>query len=95
MERAVFRLVNRAGLHARPAALFVQTAARYRSQIRVRSLTRDTPFVDAKSILAVLTLGAECGHEVEVTVEGADEREALMELKQLFEETLAREDATE
>ncbi|WP_448576684.1 HPr family phosphocarrier protein [Thermomicrobium sp.] len=94
MERAIFRLVNRSGLHARPAALFVQTAARYRSAIRVRSLTRDTSYVDAKSILGVLGLGAECGHEIEVAVEGEDEREALAALKQLFEQTLAQEETT-
>ncbi|MDR7417402.1 MAG: HPr family phosphocarrier protein [Armatimonadota bacterium] len=76
-------LTNKVGLHARPAALFVQTAARFQSGITVRNVTRNTEPVNAKAILAVLTLGAEHGHEIEVTASGADEGECLDALRAL------------
>ena len=84
-------LTNRVGLHARPAALFVQTAARFRSNVTVRSLTRDTPPVNAKAILSVMTLGAEQGHELELVAEGPDETEAIAALKRLIESRFGEE----
>ncbi|MBI1879315.1 MAG: HPr family phosphocarrier protein [Chloroflexi bacterium] len=44
-----FIVENEVGLHARPAALFVQTAAKFKSKIKVRNATRGTSFMDAKS----------------------------------------------
>jgi len=93
MPSVVLQLRNRAGLHARPAAQFVQTAARFQSQITVRSLTRQSAPVNAKAILSVLTLGAEQGHEIEVTAEGTDASEALEALRHLIEDVLPQEDA--
>jgi len=78
-------LTNAVGLHARPAALFVQTAARYASSITVCDVTRGTPPVNAKAILSVLTLGAERGHTIEVVVEGPDEDDAAAALQALIE----------
>ncbi|MER3400389.1 MAG: HPr family phosphocarrier protein [Thermoflexus sp.] len=85
MERVTLTLTNAVGLHARPAALFVQMAARFRSTITVRNVTRGTPPVNAKAILAVLTLGAEHGHVIEITAEGPDEGEAIAALRALVE----------
>jgi Phosphotransferase System HPr (HPr) Family len=85
MQQVTLTLTNAVGLHARPAALFVQTAARFRSNITVRNLTRGTPPVNAKAILAVLTLGAEHGHEIEIVAEGPDEEEAIAALQALVE----------
>lgn len=76
-------LTNKVGLHARPAALFVQTAAKFRSVVAVRNVTRNTESVNAKAILAVLTLGAEHGHDIEVTASGVDEAECLKALSDL------------
>ncbi len=91
MQKVTVTLTNRVGLHARPAALFVQTAARFRSNVTVRSLTRDTPPVNAKAILSVMTLGAEQGHELELVAEGPDEAEAIAALKRLIESRFGEE----
>ncbi|MCS6964596.1 HPr family phosphocarrier protein [Thermoflexus sp.] len=85
MQQVTLTLTNAVGLHARPAALFVQTAARFRSNITVRNVTRGTPPVNAKAILAVLTLGAERGHVIEIIAEGPDEADAIITLKTLVE----------
>lgn len=76
---------NRLGLHARPAAQFVATAARFPSQIRVRNLTRGTEFVSAQSINQLATLGVRQGHELVITAQGSDANEALAALQALVE----------
>lgn len=78
------------GLHARPAALFVQTAQRFTASISIRNLSRpEAAAVDAKSILGVLTLGVAQGHEVLLTADGADEAEAVRSLVELVETNFA------
>jgi phosphotransferase system HPr (HPr) family protein len=79
-------LVNHTvGLHARPAALFVQAANRFRAAVRVRNLTTGGEGVDAKSILGVLTLGVLRGHEILVSAEGPDEAQVVDTLRALVE----------
>lgn len=73
-----------AGLHARPAALFVQTANKYSSGITVQNLTKESPVTNAKSILSVLTLGVMKGHEIEVVADGEDSKEAIKALEELI-----------
>ncbi|MEH2171217.1 MAG: phosphoenolpyruvate--protein phosphotransferase [Nostoc sp.] len=75
---------NRLGLHARPAAQFVATAARFQSQILVRNLTRNTDLVRGDSINQVTTLGVRQGHELLITATGSDADEALTALQGLF-----------
>jgi phosphocarrier protein HPr len=75
---------NEVGLHARPAAIFVQSANKFRSRITIRNVNSGGPFVNAKSILHVLTLGVSQGNEVEILVEGEDEATAAATLKQLL-----------
>ncbi len=77
MQHATARILNETGLHARPAAVFVGTLKKFHCGVRVRNLTAASAWVDAKNILGVLGLGAECGHELELETEGSDEREAL------------------
>jgi phosphotransferase system HPr (HPr) family protein len=72
------------GLHARPAALFVKAAASFASEVRIENLTRVTAPADAKSIIAVLTLGVSMGHRVRVTATGSDENRAIDELDRLL-----------
>jgi phosphocarrier protein HPr len=77
------QITNSVGLHARPAAAFVQVATRFQSMISVRNVTADTDWVDAKSILAVLSIGVGKDHEIELQVDGEDEaraEQALMEV---------------
>ena len=75
---------NEVGLHARPAAVFVQCAAKWKSRITVRNVDAGRPAVNAKSILQVLTLGVEKGDGVEIQVDGEDETEAAAALRQLI-----------
>ncbi|MGZ3678437.1 MAG: HPr family phosphocarrier protein [Ktedonobacterales bacterium] len=73
-------LTNRVGLHARPASLFVQTAARFKSRITV---TCNGKAADARRILEVLQLGAESGAVLQVRAEGDDAAEAIAALETL------------
>jgi multiphosphoryl transfer protein len=75
---------NRLGLHARPAAQFVGTAARFQSRILVQNLTRNTQLVRGDSINQVTTLGVRQGHELVITATGSDADEALAALQALF-----------
>jgi phosphotransferase system HPr (HPr) family protein len=70
-------LLNTSGLHARPAALFVQAAGRHAARVTVENLDRGTQPVDAKSILMVLTAGVQRGHRIRVTADGPDEVTAI------------------
>ncbi|MBE9036335.1 phosphoenolpyruvate--protein phosphotransferase [aff. Roholtiella sp. LEGE 12411] len=75
---------NRLGLHARPAAQFVATIARFQSQIQIRNLTRNTETVRGDSINQVITLGVRQGHELLISAAGCDADEALAALQALF-----------
>jgi phosphotransferase system HPr (HPr) family protein len=85
MAEATIPVKHKVGLHARPAAMFVQTAAKFASKIKVKNLTTNGNFVDAKSIIMVLTLGVMKDHKVVIQTEGADAGAALDALKTLIE----------
>ena len=85
MAEATIPVKHKVGLHARPASLFVQTAAKFSSRIKVKNLTTNGNFVDAKSIIMVLTLGVMKDHEVVIHTDGADAEAALDALKLLIE----------
>ena len=84
MKLVRLRVVNAAGLHARPAAVFVAETSKFASKIRVRNATTNTEWTNAKSILSVLTLGVEPQHEIELTAEGVDEDQAVAALASLI-----------
>ncbi len=71
---------NKQGLHARPAALFVQIANKFDSRITVK---RNKEEVNGKSIMGILTLGAEKGSEIIIEVEGNDAALAILELEKV------------
>lgn len=75
-------IVNEAGMHARPSALFVQTASKYKSDIK---LEKDGREVDGRSILSLMTLAAKKGTKLAIKAEGEDAQDALKELKVLIE----------
>ena len=77
---------NRLGIHARPAARFVTTAAAFQSLITVRNITGGTGPVNARSINLIATLGVRPGHEIAITAIGPDAPEALAVLKKLVED---------
>ena len=71
-------IVNRLGLHARPSAMFVKTAAKFRSEIWVE---KDGERINGKSIMGLMMLAAGQGSKLLVTAEGADADKALVELE--------------
>lgn len=79
---------NPSGLHARPAATFVKAAAGFRSDIRVANLTTGSQSVTAKSIIGVLGLGVQSGHQIRLSVDGEDEEAAAAALRELIESGL-------
>ena len=85
MRTLELSIVNQSGLHARPANLFVEAAARFASRITVENLDRAGRPVDAKSILMLLTAGIQRGHRIRLTADGTDEAEALACLGELVE----------
>jgi phosphocarrier protein FPr len=82
MTSARLTVRNPSGLHARPAALFVRTAGRFRSKISVANPAAGKGPVDAKSILSVLTLGVSTGTEIEVAADGEDAEAAIDAIRQ-------------
>lgn len=89
IEREV-KVSNRAGIHARPAAMIVQTASRYDSKIM---LGKDNEEINAKSIMGIITLGAGYDTVLTLRVEGSDEQEASDALAALFENRFQEEPA--
>jgi phosphocarrier protein len=73
-------IVNRAGMHARPAAEFVKLSARFASEIRVE---KDGLEVNGKSIMGVLMLAAEKGSRLRVSAQGKDAEAAVNALADL------------
>ncbi len=80
---------NRVGLHARPASLFVQTAAQFQAQIQVR---HDDKTANAKSILGILKLGAGYGTPLNIRAEGTDAQEAIDALVELIDQKFGEEE---
>jgi len=80
LERSVV-VVNEAGIHARPAAEIVKTAAKFRSEI---TIVRDDLEVNAKSIMGVMMLAAECGATVVIRAEGDDAQAAIDAIAELI-----------
>jgi phosphocarrier protein HPr len=78
-ERTV-EIVNRLGLHARPAAEFVKLAARFKAEVRVE---KDGLEVNGKSIMGVLMLAAEHGSRLRIQASGSDAEEAVATLSDL------------
>ena len=77
-------ILNPQGLHARPAALFVQIAAKFDSAITV---TKDQESVNGKSIMGILMLGAQQNSKITITADGHDAPMALKELEEFLQNT--------
>lgn len=79
---------NKMGLHARPAALFVETASKYHADV---SISKDGLEVNGKSIMGVMMLGAEQGSEIVLKTNGKDEEDVLKALMDLLEDKFHEE----
>ena len=73
IERSV-QIVNKLGIHARPAAEIVKCASKFKSNI---TIIRDDLEVNGKSIMGVMMLAAECGSSILIRAEGNDEQAAI------------------
>jgi len=72
---------NRAGIHARPAALIVKTANQYAASLYIE---KDDMRINGKSIMGIITLGASYKTELKLITEGKDEQKAADAIEQLF-----------
>jgi phosphocarrier protein len=81
MLKKDFLIINKLGLHARASALFVKTASRFSAEVR---LAKEGVEVNGKSIMGIMMLAASKGTTVSLTVEGADETEALQTIGDLI-----------
>ncbi|MEX0773644.1 MAG: HPr family phosphocarrier protein [Balneolales bacterium] len=82
MEKQKVIVKNSAGLHARPASLLVKLAGQFESDFHINMYGYK---INGKSILGVLTLAAEQGAEMELELEGPDEKDAVKALVKLFD----------
>ena len=82
---------NASGLHARPAARFVEEARRFESELRVE---KDGRTADCKSVISLLKLGVDRGAPVRIEASGPDEDAALERLLGVLDELAAEEQTT-
>ncbi|MBC3805169.1 HPr family phosphocarrier protein [Acetobacterium fimetarium] len=75
-------VANKAGLHAKPASLFVQRANDFKSEIYIK---KESTRVNAKSIMGVMILAVQKGDEIQIEATGDDEKRAVEQLKLLIE----------
>jgi phosphocarrier protein len=82
MKSVTVTVVNPAGIHTRPAAMLVQTVAKFKSDFHINMYGYK---INGKSILGVMTLAAEQGAQMELEFDGPDEEEAAAAVIALFE----------
>ena len=82
MTEKILTIRNRLGLHARPAALFVQEAVKFKSQVFV---VKDGLQVNGKSVMGLMLLAAESGSKLTIKADGLDESKVIEALERLFE----------
>lgn len=82
MEQKNFKILNETGLHARPAALFVQLCNKFKSEVTVR---KNQSAINAKSIIGILALGVAYGDEIQVEIEGPDAIDAMKAISEFLE----------
>jgi phosphocarrier protein len=88
MVERIVTIRNRAGMHARPAALLVKTASSFKSQIHIE---KDSERVNGKSIMGVITLGATYNTTLKIIAVGPDEAQAVDAIEKLFERKFEEE----
>jgi phosphocarrier protein len=88
MTERFVTVINRAGIHARPSALLVQTTKNFTSNIYIE---KNSDRINAKSIMGIITLGAAYGTELKVITEGEDEEVAADAVVRLFESKFEEE----
>ncbi|MFH1282933.1 MAG: HPr family phosphocarrier protein [bacterium] len=88
MIEKILQVKNKLGLHARPAALLVQTTNKFKSEVKVIKGDQE---VNGKSIMGILMLAAEQLSELTILLDGEDEQAAIEELERLFDSKFGEE----
>ena len=86
MVEKILTVQNRAGIHARPAAIIAQTSNKFESEIMI---IKDDAEVNAKSIMGIIAIGAGYNTQLTFRVEGPDESEAAATIEELFNSKFA------
>jgi len=81
-------VINRAGIHARPSALLVQTTKNFKANIYFE---KNNDRINAKSIMGIITLGAAYGTVLKIIADGEDEQNAVDTISKLFESKFEEE----
>ena len=79
--RKKVKIANKMGLHARPSALLVRAATKYRSEFHIE---KDGTTINGKSIMGVMMLAAECGSTIELIADGVDEEYLIDEISEMI-----------
>lgn len=82
MMEGIVKILNENGLHARPAAVFVKAASQYKSEVNIEY---KGSFINAKSIMNILSMGLKKDDEIKIIVNGDDEKEAMEGLVNLIQ----------
>jgi len=88
MTERIIRVSNRAGIHARPAAVLVHAAKDFRASI---FLEKGNDRINAKSIMGILTLAAAYRTEIKIIAEGEDEKQAVETIARVFDSKFEEE----
>lgn len=81
MVEVTLKIINKAGLHTRPAATIVKLAAKYKCEFFI---SRDGLNINGKSIIGVMTMAAAMGSELTLSFDGEDEKQASEEIIDYF-----------
>jgi phosphocarrier protein len=81
MMRKTVTVINKLGLHARPSALLVRAATKFRSDFHIE---KDGTTVNGKSIMGVMMLAAECGSTLDLIADGVDEEYLITEISEMI-----------
>lgn len=85
MVSKVIKIIDEQGLHMRPATIFSQTMAGFKSNVQLK---HNGKTYDAKSVMMLMTACIKCGDEIEIIVDGSDEQNALNKAVELLENSL-------
>jgi len=88
MTERIVTVTNRAGIHARPSAILVQTTKNYKCNIYIE---KGSDRINAKSIMGIITLGAAYGTKLKIITDGESEEAAADALVKLFESKFEEE----
>ncbi len=85
VETLEIKIINKVGLHARPAVCFVKKVQSFQSQVFIENITKKSEKVNAKSFVKILSIAIDRDNIIRITAEGDDAAETITGLKELIE----------